>query len=900
MQLAELNILQNVTPKWGAGHYLAQDKDGHLLEVLVAERSTESVTALLSWAKALEKVSHPSIPKIQMMVHQEITFVALKVDEGISLSNPLQHRREHLLRIDILSAFYQLATALKKLHDHGLNHGNLNLDHMKLIGEGQLQLRGWAPPAIETTFSLRQIDELKRFKNFFYLAIVGQFPPTHRHLQHSDQKLTPFQAQCLEAWSQWYHQEARKEQPNLSSSNLMLFDEVPQDASELIQELQPHLDHSFAQFYQQIENELADREKFETLYIKRQELLLELERVHRATQLWLQQQQHNKLISDQQTQNIDHIFGEVDLLRSQLEQQSGLFFNQSHQRLDQSSRLRNRNGNTQLYNIDPSVQQPSDERIQTFGRSMQDLEQAWHQVNPNQAIFVSDQDQNLILNSNMSASIQAGGESQNQLLNGDLIQWAELPPLVLDNHESSNSMDQNNPPSLRPTDLSSTNHSVLGIEPLPSYVDIPKVTASGDQHQTQLFMPDQYDYDDSSDEFKGKNSFLNLSSLIPARTKTVYTQHLPEFDSAYVYQSHETSGLKLAFSHRSFFIFLYFSAGLIFVWSLRNQDHASTTVKPKPSAESRLDTSLTPKANQASDIQDPKPSTSVNTASQSSSDSLAINAVSSPAKAQDSPQVQEAPLPIPPENMVYIPGGTVNDSLTDEAYNRVVAHCIFEPNYPGRDRRSKERCRYLIRRSKAEPQETKVSPFFMDKYEVSRGDYLNYCRSGGVCNQRVDYSDAELDLPVAQVSMIQAMDYCRFYKKHLPSYEQWLFAARGESTALYPWGDRPVLEAHEYRANYKSKLSKSKRKRKRKEIDGFRGPYKVHQNAELGQSPFGVVHMAGNVREWVSRDRRKLGWVTGGSWKQAIWHLRLTSGEFLKKYVDSSDDIGFRCAKKLD
>ena len=74
------------------------------------------------------------------MVHQEITFVALKIADGISLSSPLQHSREHLLRLDILSAFYQLATALKKLHDHGLNHGNLNLDHMKLVGEGMLQL----------------------------------------------------------------------------------------------------------------------------------------------------------------------------------------------------------------------------------------------------------------------------------------------------------------------------------------------------------------------------------------------------------------------------------------------------------------------------------------------------------------------------------------------------------------------------------------------------------------------------------------------------------------------------------------------------------------------------------------------------------------------------------------
>ena len=130
----------------------------------------------------------------------------------------------------------------------------------------------------------------------------------------------------------------------------------------------------------------------------------------------------------------------------------------------------------------------------------------------------------------------------------------------------------------------------------------------------------------------------------------------------------------------------------------------------------------------------------------------------------DSEQIPEQAKPTPPQDMVYIPGGTVNDKLSDEAYNRVVAHCIFEPNFAGRDRRSKERCKRLIRRSKLEAQQSNIEAFFMDTYEVSRGDYLNYCRSGGVCNQRVDFNDSELDLPVVQVSMIQAMDYCRFYK----------------------------------------------------------------------------------------------------------------------------------------
>ena len=128
---------------------------------------------------------------------------------------------------------------------------------------------------------------------------------------------------------------------------------------------------SFSQFYRRIERELAEREKFEALYVKRQELLLELERAHRATQLWIQQQAQSKAISDQQTQNIDYIFGEVDLLRSQLERQSGLFFNQSHQLLDQSSNYVIVMVIHNYMILNPLYKSPIMIAYKTFGRSIQ-------------------------------------------------------------------------------------------------------------------------------------------------------------------------------------------------------------------------------------------------------------------------------------------------------------------------------------------------------------------------------------------------------------------------------------------------------------------------------------------------------------------------------------------------
>ena len=167
MRLEDLKVIQNITPYWGQGHYLAQTPEGELIEVLVAERRSESVTSLLSWANALERIDHPTIPRVKTIAHKQTTFVALQQREGLPLSHCIHQHHDLLSRLDILMLFYQLATALRQLHDHGLNHANLTLDQMRVVGEGKLLLQGWAPPSIDQYFASRCLDDLKRFKNFF-------------------------------------------------------------------------------------------------------------------------------------------------------------------------------------------------------------------------------------------------------------------------------------------------------------------------------------------------------------------------------------------------------------------------------------------------------------------------------------------------------------------------------------------------------------------------------------------------------------------------------------------------------------------------------------------------------------------------------------------------------------
>jgi sulfatase modifying factor 1 len=73
----------------------------------------------------------------------------------------------------------------------------------------------------------------------------------------------------------------------------------------------------------------------------------------------------------------------------------------------------------------------------------------------------------------------------------------------------------------------------------------------------------------------------------------------------------------------------------------------------------------------------------------------------------------------------------------------------------------------------------------------------------------------------------------------LPSEAQWEYAARGAYSRMYPWGDEPPSQdrmryaQHRRGATYRADTMPM-----------------ADVNAELGMSPFGLHHMAGNVWQW--------------------------------------------------
>jgi formylglycine-generating enzyme required for sulfatase activity len=127
-----------------------------------------------------------------------------------------------------------------------------------------------------------------------------------------------------------------------------------------------------------------------------------------------------------------------------------------------------------------------------------------------------------------------------------------------------------------------------------------------------------------------------------------------------------------------------------------------------------------------------------------------------------------------------------------------------------------------------------VSAFVIDRDEVDQAGY-DACVQAGACDVPAgDYAPgATGELPVVLVTWEQARAYCAWVGLRLPTEAEWERAARGDDGRVYPWGD---VEPECGRAN----------------VFGCGDAVQPVGGHPLGESPFGVRDMAGNVMEWVA------------------------------------------------
>jgi formylglycine-generating enzyme required for sulfatase activity len=154
-----------------------------------------------------------------------------------------------------------------------------------------------------------------------------------------------------------------------------------------------------------------------------------------------------------------------------------------------------------------------------------------------------------------------------------------------------------------------------------------------------------------------------------------------------------------------------------------------------------------------------------------------------------------------------------------------------------------------------------VPAFQITKYPITNGQFAKFIEAGGYQEMRwwtkfgwgqretqkwtepafwkIGTVNGEMQ-PVVGVSWFEAVAFCLWLsdvtseKIMLPTEQQWQRAAQGDDGRIYPWGNE-----------WNWKLCNT----------GYTGaslPTPVKHYEGLGDSPYGVVDMAGNVWEWCS------------------------------------------------
>jgi formylglycine-generating enzyme required for sulfatase activity len=168
-----------------------------------------------------------------------------------------------------------------------------------------------------------------------------------------------------------------------------------------------------------------------------------------------------------------------------------------------------------------------------------------------------------------------------------------------------------------------------------------------------------------------------------------------------------------------------------------------------------------------------------------------------------------------------------------------------------------------------------VASFRIDAHEVTEARYLAWREP----QRRI----APTRLPMGNVSLAEASQFCAAKRGRLPTEDEWMSAAASDARRRYPWGDTGAV-------CIRASWGKS----------GGPCGRAAHADA-VGAHPRGsrdgVFDLAGNVSEWVTLSgAASFDVAKGGSWQSALaTELRIWSrAEHPLGFRDRA--TGFRCA----
>ncbi len=199
------------------------------------------------------------------------------------------------------------------------------------------------------------------------------------------------------------------------------------------------------------------------------------------------------------------------------------------------------------------------------------------------------------------------------------------------------------------------------------------------------------------------------------------------------------------------------------------------------------------------------------------------------------------------------------------------------------------------------PHQVDVPDFEIDKFEVTNADfgvfaqaagYQTFAEQKGYTSWKDQAGAGKENHPAVMITWDDAVAYCKWAGKRLPTEAEWEKAARGQDGRTFPWGN----DWDPTKANVKE--------------TGLRGTAAVGSFG-AGASPYGVEDMAGNVWEWTADWYKaypnnttpdnyygeKFRVTRGGGWFDEEAQVRSFNRNAADPTKTANDDLGFRCAR---